>query len=181
MGNTSVEIGTDSPPRKKSTNSEPEANFELEMDVDDDILSDDFIEAENKLKDEIYKLNTIISVITAERDLIKSECENSHKAKERELDDVKMENNKLQTKLKEIESAESNSKCFKCSKCSCQVMNKQMIEMPINKNHVDLLKGYRSVVKASPDGACLFNSTSLHLHKNESQSYTIRKKSNSHI
>ena len=71
-----------------------------------------------------------------------------------------------------------------CNKCDKRTeINADLSKHIVNvqEEHTRFLKGFKTIVKAKPDGACLFNCTAVHMHGDESRALVIRKAVNSHI
>ena len=47
--------------------------------------------------------------------------------------------------------------------------NLEFKKMPVNKEHLNALNGFKYIVKTTPNGSCLYNATSLHLYGNENK------------
>ena len=166
-----------SPPRKKPLFIE--GIIDMAMDIDENILSEDFVGQVSLLNEEINKLKTLNEVLRADKSIIEQELETT-KVQSTQKDDqnkqLRNENNKLKADL-----VSKHSKCDNCENNSQgkQDLNKHSVS--VQEGHKEFLRGFKSIVKAKPDGACLFNCTSLHIYGDESKSVDIRKSVNAHI
>ena len=153
--------------------------FNILMEIDDDILSEDFIGQADFLNAEINKLRVINEVLIADKNIVEQELECSKISnieKEKQIELLKMENSNLQNIIDS-----QNNKCRDCDIKTDATVDLKKHGVSVHEGHIQYLQRFKTIVKSKPDGACLFNCASLHIYGDESKASYIRESVNNHI
>ena len=104
--------------------------------------------------------------------------------KQKIKDDILKERIEEENVLMQLLLKEKKTKDQDCSPLATYPYSKTTIPdhlSPVPLKHQAKLRGYRFMFKAEPNGACLENSTAVHIHEDKTEGSNVKKRVNNHI